>query len=166
MWETVKIWKKCTKLHCVLWREFSLSAAHKAAWYQLCLFVSYVQPLLLYICQIHTRMNKPLNQFITAQELDFLIISSLFSFLYLCSSITGEVANEKFWKNHRLLLHTPTVSHPNFSSICSLPLKKFDFLIISSLLSFLYPSSFITGEVANEKFWKNHRVLLHTPTIS
>ncbi len=31
------------------------------------------------------------------------------------SSITGEVANEKFWKNHRLLLHTPTVSYLNFS---------------------------------------------------
>ncbi len=39
------------------------------------------------------------NPYITAQEMDFLIISSLFSFLHLSSSITGEVANEKFWKN-------------------------------------------------------------------
>ncbi len=45
---------------------------------------------------MYTRMNNLLNQFITAQELDFPIISSLFSFLYLSSSITGEVANEKF----------------------------------------------------------------------
>ncbi len=69
-------------------------------------------------------MNNLLSQFITAQEVDFLIISSLFSFLYLPSSITGEVANEKFWKNHRLLLHTSTVPCTNFSSIHSLQLKK------------------------------------------
>ncbi len=40
MWETVKIWKRCTKSHCVLWCEFSLSTAHKAVCYQLWLFVS------------------------------------------------------------------------------------------------------------------------------
>ncbi len=84
--------------HCVLWRKFSLSAAHKTAHYQLWLFVSYVQPLWLYtgICRMYTCMNNSLNQFVTAQEVDFLIISSLFSFLYLSSSITGEIANEKF----------------------------------------------------------------------
>ncbi len=60
-----------------------------------------------------------LNLFITGQEMDFLIISSLHSFLYLFSSITGEVENEKFWKNHRVLLHTPTISYTNFSSIRS-----------------------------------------------
>ncbi len=126
MWETVNIWKMYTKLHFVLWHEFSLSVAHKAAHYQLRLFVSHVQPLWLYsgICRIHTHMNNTLHQFITAQEVDFLIISSLFSFLYLFSFITREIANEKFWKNHRLFLHTPTVSYPNFSSICSLQLKK------------------------------------------
>ncbi len=152
--------------------------------------------------------------------MDFLIISSLFSFLYFPSSITGEVANKKFWKNHRVFLHTPTVSYPNFSLVRSLQFKKWiswllahyfhfyifpilllenrerkilektqiiatythciiykfqlnpfttaqemDFLIVSSLFSFLYLSSSISGEVGNEKFWKNHRVLLHTPTI-
>ncbi len=65
-----------------------------------------------------------LNPFISAEEMDFLIIGSLFLFLYLSSSITGEVANKKFWKNHRLFLYTPTVSYPNFSSIRSLQLKK------------------------------------------
>ncbi len=45
-----------------------------------------------------TRMNNPLNRFMTAQEVDFLVICSLFSFLYLSISITGEVANKKFGK--------------------------------------------------------------------
>ncbi len=73
---------------------------------------------------MHTCVNNPLSQFITAQEVDFLIISSLFSFLYLSSSITGELADEKFCKNHRLLLRTPTISYSNFSSIRALQLKK------------------------------------------
>ncbi len=125
MWETVKLWKRCSAWHSVLWYESSLSAVHKAASYQLWLFVSYVQGLWLYtgICRMYTCMNNPFNQFITAQEVDFLIISSLFLFLYLSSSITEEVANEKFLKNHRLLLRTSTVSYPNFSSR-SLQLKK------------------------------------------
>ncbi len=54
-------------------------------------------------------------------------------------------------------------SYPNFSRIRSLQLKKG--ISWFSLFSFLFPSSSITGEVVNEKFWKNHRVLLHTPTI-
>ncbi len=126
MWETVKIWKKYTKSHCVLWRESSLSATHKTAHYQLWLFVSYVQLLWLYIgiSQMYTCVNNLLNQFITAREVDFLIIGSLFSFLYLSSYSTGEVENEKFWKNHRSLLHTLTVSYTYFSAICSLQLKK------------------------------------------
>ncbi len=45
---------------------------------------------------MYNRMNNALSQFIAAQEEDFLIISLLFSFLYLSSSITGEVANENF----------------------------------------------------------------------
>ncbi len=74
-----------TKSLCILWHKFSLSAAHKVAHYQLWLFVSYVQPLWLYtgICRMYTRMNNPLNQFITAQEVDFLIISSYFHFYIL-----------------------------------------------------------------------------------
>ncbi len=94
--------------------------------YQLWLFVSYVQPLWLYTGnrRMYTRINNPLNQFITAQEVDFLIIGSLFSFLYLSSSITEDIANEKFQKNHKLMLHTPTISYPNFSSIHSLQLQK------------------------------------------
>ncbi len=89
MWETVKIWKRYTKSLCILHREFSLSAAHKAVRYQLWLFVSYVQPLWLYtgICRMYTRMNNPLNQFVTAREVDFPIITSLISFIYLSSSI-------------------------------------------------------------------------------
>ncbi len=51
-----------------------------------------------------------LNPFVTVQEMDFRIISSLFSFLYLSSFITGEVVTEKFWKNHSVLLRTPTIS--------------------------------------------------------
>ncbi len=166
MWKTVKIWKSYTKLHCVKWCEPSLSAEHKAAHYQLWLFVSYVQPLWLYtgICLINTCMNNQLNQFITAQEVDFLIISTLFSFLYLSNSITGKVANKKLWKNHKLLLHTLTILYPNFSSICSLQLKKWTSWLLA--FSFLYLSSSITGKVENEKFWKNHRVFPHTPTIS
>ncbi len=41
------------------------------------LIVSYVQPLWLYtgIRGMHIRMYNPLNPFITAQEMDFLIIS-------------------------------------------------------------------------------------------
>ncbi len=42
--------------------------------------------------------------------MDFLIIGSLFSFLYRPSSTFGEVANEKFWTNHRSLLYTLTVT--------------------------------------------------------
>ncbi len=72
------------------------------------------------LCYIYRRHIITL-QFITAQEVDFLIISSLFSFLYLS---TGEVANEKFWKNHRLLLQTPNISYPNFSSIHFVQQKK------------------------------------------
>ncbi len=126
MWKTVIIWKCHTKSHRVLWREFSLNAAHKAARYQLCLFVSYVQALCLYtsIYRMYTRMNNLLNQFITDQEVDFLMISSLFWFLYLSSSITGEKANEKFWRNFRLLLHTSTISYQNFRSIRSLQFNK------------------------------------------
>ncbi len=60
-----------------------------------------------------------LSLFITAREMDFLIISSLFSLLYLSSSITREIANEKFWKTHSVLLHTPIISHTNFSSFHS-----------------------------------------------
>ncbi len=80
---------------------------------QVWLFMSYVQPLWLYtsICRMYTHMSNPLNQFTTAQEVNFLIINSLFSFLYLSSSITGDIANEKFWKNHRLLLHTRALRH-------------------------------------------------------
>ncbi len=100
--------------------ESSLSAAH----YQLWLFVSYVQPFYTGIYLMNICMNNPLNQFITAEEVDFLIINTLFSFLYSSSSITKEVANQKFWKNHRLLLHTLTISYPNLSSIRSLQLKK------------------------------------------
>ncbi len=37
-----------------------------------------------------------LNSFITAHEMDFLIIGLLFSFLYLSSSVTREVVNKKF----------------------------------------------------------------------
>ncbi len=111
---------------------------------------------------MYIHMNDPLNPFITAPEMDFLIISSLFSFLYLFNSITGEVANEKFWKNHRLLLNIPSISCPNFSSIRPIHLKNPDFLIICSLFSFLYLPSSITEEVANEKIWKICRLLLHT----
>ncbi len=92
--------------------------------------------------------------------------SYISTILYLSSPITEEVVNEKFWKNHRSLLHTFTILCTNFSSIRSLQTQEMDFLIISSLFSFLYLSSSIAGEVANEKFWKNHRILLHTPTIS
>ncbi len=58
-----------------------------------------------------------LNLFITAQKMDFLIISSLFSlFLYLSSSTTREVANENFWKNHRVLLHIHPLYHKQISA--------------------------------------------------
>ncbi len=68
--------------------------AHKAAHYQLCLFVLYVQPLGLDtgICRMYTRMNNPLNQFITAGEVDFvkiklsILISVYFPFYYWRSS--------------------------------------------------------------------------------
>ncbi len=50
--------------------------------------------------------------------------SHFYSVSCLSCSITGEVANEKFWKNHRLLPPTPTTSYPIFSSIRSLHLKK------------------------------------------
>ncbi len=84
------------------------------------------------ICRMYIYMNNLLNQFITAQEMDFLVIRLLlFSLLYLSSSIAGEVGDEKFWKNHRLLLHIPAGSYPNFSSICSLQLKRW----ISRLLA-------------------------------
>ncbi len=69
---------------------------------------------------IHCIIYKfQLNSFITAQEMDFLIINSLFSFLHLSSSVTREAENEKFWNNRRSLLHTLTVSYKNFSSIRS-----------------------------------------------
>ncbi len=89
LWDTVITWKRYTKSRSDLWHEFSFSAAHKAACYQLGLFGSYVQPLQLYtgMGRMYTHMNNPLNQFITAQKVDFLIISSLFSFLYLSNSI-------------------------------------------------------------------------------
>ncbi len=97
----VNKWRDMKKVHKVALnfvRRILIHAAHKAVRYQFWLFVSYVQPLWLYtgICRMYTHMNNPFNQFITAQEVDFLIISSLFSFLYLSSSITGEVANKKF----------------------------------------------------------------------
>ncbi len=47
-----------------------------------------------------------LNPFLTAQEMDLLIISSLFSFIYLSNCITGEVANEKFWKIQSTITYT------------------------------------------------------------
>ncbi len=94
--------------------------------YQLYLFVSYVQPLWLYtgICRMNTCMNNTLNQFITAQEVYFLIISILFSFLCISSSITGKVANKKFWKITDYCYMHPLYHNTNFSPIRSLQLKK------------------------------------------
>ncbi len=63
-----------------------------------CLIHSAIVVVYWHLLDIYTRMNNPLNQFITAQEVDFLIISSSFSFLYLSSSIIEEVANEKSGK--------------------------------------------------------------------
>ncbi len=67
---------------------------------------------------MYTFMNNPLNQLITAQEVDFLIISSLFSFLYLSNSFTGEVAKEKSWKNRT---HNVTAQSVHYSSINGFP---------------------------------------------
>ncbi len=55
--------------------------------------------------------------------------SHFYSVSCLSSFITGEVANEKFWKNHRVLLRTPTLSYPSFSSIRSSKLKKCSWLL-------------------------------------
>ncbi len=98
------------KVHKVALRSVMriLSAAHKAARYQLWLSLSYVQPLWLYTgtCRMTTHMNNPLNQFIAPEEVDFSIISSLFSFLYLSGFITWEVERtEKSEKKHSLLLY-------------------------------------------------------------
>ncbi len=126
MWETVKIWKRYTKSQRVLWHKSPLSAACKTVHYQLWLFASYVQLSWLYTC-VHRLYNIPLIcslqfkkwiSWLLAHYSNFYSISSIFGF------ITGKVANKKSWKNHRILLHTPTISYPNFSSICSLQLKK------------------------------------------
>ncbi len=125
------------------------------------LFTSYVQSLWLYagICQMYFLMNNRLNPFITVQEMNFLLISLLFSFLYLTSSITGEIANEKFWKKSEIV---STYTHYIISKFQLNPfiiVEEINFLIINSLFSFLYLSSSITGEVANEKFWKKSEII-------
>ncbi len=76
MWETIKIWKRYTKSQHILRHESPCNAVFKAAHSQFWLFVSYVQPLWLYtgIRSMHARMNNPLNPFITAEAIDFLII--------------------------------------------------------------------------------------------
>ncbi len=76
------------------------------------------------ICPLYRIQISAQSVYYSWKRIDFLNISSLFSLLYLSSSITGEIANEKFWKNLRVLLHTPTVSYSNFSAIYSLQLKK------------------------------------------
>ncbi len=129
MRETVKIWKRYSKLLRVLQCEPPLSAVH----YRLWLFVAYIRPLWLYmdINQIYTRMNNPPSPLITAQEMDFpdyLAHYSHFCVAFLVFPvITGEVENKKFKKNHCVLQHTPTISCPNFNSIRSLKLKKWIF---------------------------------------
>ncbi len=155
---------------------------------------------------MYTRMINPFHQFNTAQEVDFLIISSLFSFLYLSSSITGEVVNENSGKitdycyihslNHIQILvqsfhYSSRNGFPDYWLIILISIsfqfyywrsrerkimeksqivatdthcimykfqltpfitaEEMDFLIISSLFSFLYLSSYITGEVTKRK---------------
>ncbi len=67
--------EEVTKSQRILQCESSLSIACKAR-HQFWLFVSYVQPLWLYtgIHRMYTRTNNRLNPFITALEMDFLII--------------------------------------------------------------------------------------------
>ncbi len=83
MWGTVKIWKWYTKLQRILQCKFPLSAARKVVHSQLWLSILYVQPLWLYISirRMYTRMNNPLNPFITAQEI-IILISLSFRFYY------------------------------------------------------------------------------------
>ncbi len=73
-------------------------------------------------------MNNLLNLFIYSLRNGFSDCLAHYSYFYnvscLSSFITGEVAKEKFWKNHRVLLHPPTISYPNFSSVRSLQVKK------------------------------------------
>ncbi len=82
--------------------------------------------------------------------MNFLIISSLFSFLYLSS----------YWRSsqRKILKKSNIIATYTHCITFKLQLNPFitaqemDFLIISSLFSFLYLSSFITEEVANEKY--------------
>ncbi len=78
-WRDVRGNKNMKKVHNVSISsamQSLLSAACKTEYYQLWLFISYVQPSWLYtgICRIYTHMNNPLNPFITVQEMNFLII--------------------------------------------------------------------------------------------
>ncbi len=99
---------------------------------------------------MYTRMNNPLNQFITAQEVHFLIISSLFSFLF-SSSITRKSSEQKILEKSQIIAtYTHCIIH-KFQLNPFITAQEMDFLIIS-LFSFLYLSGSITGEIANEKF--------------
>ncbi len=122
--------------------------------------VVYWYPLDAYIC-----MNNPLNTFITVQEMDFLII-----WLIILISIVFLIFLVYCWRSSAQKILEKLQTHATYTHyiISKFQLNPFttaqemDFLIMSSLFSFLY----LTGEVANEEFWKNHRVLLHTPIMS
>ncbi len=114
-------------------------------------------------------MNNPLNPFITGQEMYFLIIwlIIIFFLLFLVSPVL--LLKKQWMKNSGKITSITTYIHYIISKFQFNPFIaawEMDFLIIISLFSFLFIFSSITGKVANEKFWKNHRVLLHIPTIS
>ncbi len=99
-WRDVRNNKNMKRVHnialCSMMWIFTQSSAQGSTLSALVVCLIYVQPLWLYtgICWMYTCTNNPLDQFITAQEVDFLIISSLFSVLYFPSSVIGEVGTK------------------------------------------------------------------------
>ncbi len=97
----------------------------------------------------HYILNKfQLNPFIIVRKMDSPIVSSLFSFLYLSSSITLKVTNEKFWKNYRL-----------FATYTNYIISKFqlDLFSITELINFFMKFlAATTSQRIFSKLWISH----------